>query len=230
MDKILIIEDDPAVSKGLEISLSNENYKTIIESDGEKGFHTALKIKPELILLDIMLPNKNGFEICKDLRLNGHNHPIIMLSAKAEEADKIIGLELGADDYVTKPFSIKELMARIKAILRRRSVIQNEFENYAFDDVTLDFAKLEAKKGNKKIDMSLKEYEILKYFINHEGKIVSRNDLLNEVWGYETFPTTRTVDNYILMLRKKIEQNPSQPKHLLTFHAAGYKFVTNNKK
>ena len=225
MNKILIIEDDPAVSKGLEITLKKENFDALTESDGEKGYRTALKIKPGLILLDIMLPNKNGFDICKDLRLNGHNFPIIMLSAKAEEADKIIGFELGADDYVTKPFSVKELMARIKAILRRRSVIINDFDKFEFDDVTLDFAKLEAKKGNRNIDMSLKEYEIMKYFIREEGKIVSRNDLLDEVWGYETFPTTRTVDNYILMLRKKIEANPSQPKHLLTYHAAGYKFV-----
>ncbi len=225
MNKILIIEDDPAVSKGLEISLKKENYESLTESDGEKGYQTALKIKPGLILLDIMLPNKNGFDICKDLRLNGHNFPIIMLSAKAEEADKVIGFELGADDYVTKPFSVKELMARVKAILRRRSVILNEFDNFTFDDVTLDFAKLEAMKGKKKIEMSLKEYEILKYIIRHEGNIVSRNDLLDEVWGYESFPTTRTVDNYILMLRKKIETDPSHPKHILTFHSAGYKFV-----
>jgi DNA-binding response OmpR family regulator len=225
MNKILIIEDDPAVSKGLEISLKKENYESLTESDGEKGYQTALKMKPGLILLDIMLPNKNGFDICKDLRLNGHNFPIIMLSAKAEEADKVIGFELGADDYVTKPFSVKELMARVKAILRRRSVILNEFDNFTFDDVTLDFAKLEAMKGKKKIEMSLKEYEILKYIIRHEGNIVSRNDLLDEVWGYESFPTTRTVDNYILMLRKKIETDPSHPKHILTFHSAGYKFV-----
>lgn len=225
MNKILIIEDDPAVSKGLEISLKKENYESITESDGEAGYKTALKIRPCLILLDIMLPNKNGFDICKDLRLKGHNFPIIMLSAKAEEADKVIGFELGADDYVTKPFSVKELMARVKAILRRRSVILNEFSNFSFDDVTLDFAKLEAQKGNKKIEMSLKEYEILKYIIRHEGNIVSRNDLLDEVWGYESFPTTRTVDNYILMLRKKIEADPSHPKHILTFHSAGYKFV-----
>jgi DNA-binding response OmpR family regulator len=225
MNKILIIEDDPAVSKGLQISLKKEMYESMVESDGEKGYQTALKIKSELILLDIMLPNKNGFDICKDLRLNGHNYPIIMLSAKAEESDKVIGLELGADDYVTKPFSVKELMARIKAILRRRTVIVHEFDKYEFGDVTLDFAKLEANKGDKKIDLSLKEYEILKYFISKEGSIVTRNDLLDEVWGYENFPTTRTVDNYILMIRKRIESNPSRPEHLLTYHSAGYKFV-----
>ena len=225
MNKILIIEDDPAVSKGLEISLKKEKYETLVEADGEKGYQTALNLKPGLILLDIMLPNKNGFDICKDLRLSGHNFPIIMLSAKAEEADKVIGFELGADDYVTKPFSVKELLARIKAILRRRSDIIIEFDKYTFGDVSLDFEKLEARKGNKKIDLSLKEYEILKYFISKEGKIVTRNDLLDEVWGYENFPTTRTVDNYILMIRKRIETNPARPEHLLTYHSAGYKFV-----
>lgn len=225
MDKILIIEDDPAVSRGLEISLKNENYDPIIESDGESGYQTAMKIKPELILLDIMLPGKNGYHICRDLRLNGHNFPIIMLSSKAEESDKVIGFEYGADDYVTKPFSVKELLARIRAILRRRTVILNGFDNYSFDNVTLDFARLEAKKGNKNIHLSLKEYEILKYFVIHEDKIVTRNDLLDKVWGMERFPTTRTVDNYILMLRKKIEHDPSRPKHLLTYHSAGYKFV-----
>lgn len=225
MNKILIIEDDPAVSKGLEISLKQENYETLTENDGEKGYQTALRLKPGLILLDIMLPGKNGFDICKDLRLNGHNYPIIMLSAKAEESDKVIGFELGADDYVTKPFSIKELIARIKAILRRRSDIKSDFDKFSFDNVTLDFEKLDAKKGSRKIDLSLKEFEILKYFIKQEDKIVSRNDLLDHVWGYEKFPTTRTVDNYILMIRKKIETNPSKPKHLLTYHSAGYKFV-----
>ncbi|HRI86232.1 MAG TPA: response regulator transcription factor [Ignavibacteria bacterium] len=225
MNKILIIEDDPAVSKGLEISLRKENFETLISSDGEKGFLTALKVKPEMILLDIMLPGKNGFDICKNLRLSGHNFPIIMLSAKAEEADKVIGLELGADDYITKPFSIRELVARIKAILRRRSVIKNDFDKFIFDDVTLDFAKMEAYKGDHKIEMSLKEYEIMKYFIGHEDSVVSRNDLLNEVWGYDSFPTTRTVDNYILILRKKIETNPSRPKHIITYHSVGYKFV-----
>lgn len=225
MTTILIIEDDPAVSKGLEVSLNQENYETLTANDGEEGYQTALKIKPGLILLDLMLPNKNGFDICKDLRLNGHNFPIIMLSAKAEESDKVIGFELGADDYVTKPFSIKELIARIKAVLRRRNDVAEEFDKFVFGNVTLNFEKLEAKKGSKKIDLSLKEYEILKYFIKQEDKIVSRNDLLDQVWGYENFPTTRTVDNYILMIRKKIETNPAKPKHLLTFHSAGYKFV-----
>lgn len=148
-----------------------------------------------------------------------------MLSARIEEADKVLGLELGADDYVTKPFSIRELISRIRAILRRSEVVKQQTDTFEIGSLRLDFRKMEASKGKKKIHMSLKEYEILKYFINHQDEVISRNQLLDEVWGYEVFPTTRTVDNYILMLRKKIEDNPSVPKHIFTIHSAGYKFV-----
>jgi DNA-binding response OmpR family regulator len=225
MKKILIIEDDPVIIKGLEDNLKVEHYNVISETDGAKGLNAAIKQKPDLILLDVMLPVKNGFEICKEFRQDKNNTPIIMLTAKNEEADKVLGLELGADDYVTKPFSIRELMARIKAILRRREAIGEEFDRYSFSDIKFDFKKMEAFKGKKKIEMSLKEYEIMKFFIKHEEEVVSRNMLLDEVWGYEVFPTTRTVDNYILMLRKKLEEDHSNPKHILTVHSAGYRFV-----
>jgi len=225
MKKILIIEDDPVIIKGLEDNLKIEHYNVISEIDGAKGLNAAIKHKPDLILLDVMLPGKNGFEICKELRQGKNNTPIIMLTAKNEEADKVLGLELGADDYVTKPFSIRELIARIKAILRRREAIVEEFNSYSFADIKLDFKKMEAFKGKKKIEMSLKEYEIMKFFIKHEEEVVSRNMLLDEVWGYDVFPTTRTVDNYILMLRKKLEEDHSSPKHILTVHSVGYRFV-----
>jgi DNA-binding response OmpR family regulator len=225
MKKILIIEDDLAIRTGLVDNLKLEHYNVISESDGAKGYEAAMKHQPDLILLDVMLPNKNGFEICKELRQNKNNTPIIMLTAKIEEADKVLGLELGADDYVTKPFSIRELIARIKAILRIREAIADDFSEYSFSDVKLDFKKMEAHKGKMNIDLSLKEYEIMKYFIKHEEEVVSRNMLLDEVWGYDVFPTTRTVDNYILMLRKKIEDDHSHPKHILTVHAAGYRFI-----
>ncbi|MGA2668562.1 MAG: response regulator transcription factor [Ignavibacteria bacterium] len=225
MKKILIIEDDPVIIKGLEDNLKIEHYNVISEIDGAKGLNAAIKHKPDLILLDVMLPVKNGFEICKELRQGKNNTPIIMLTAKNEEADKVLGLELGADDYVTKPFSIRELIARIKAILRRREAIVEEFNSYSFADIKLDFKKMEAFKGKKKIEMSLKEYEIMKFFIKHEEEVVSRNMLLDEVWGYDVFPTTRTVDNYILMLRKKLEEDHSSPKHILTVHSVGYRFV-----
>jgi len=225
MKTILIIEDDPAISRGLEESLKAENYDVIYEENGESGFKTAQSSNPELIILDLMLPGKNGLDICKELRQEGNNVLILMLTSKTEEMDKVLGLEMGADDYVTKPFSIRELIARIKALLRRRIEIQKDIKKFSFGNVELDFKRMETTKKNKQVKMSLKEFEILKFFISHEGEVVSRDKLLDEVWGYENYPTTRTVDNFILMLRKKIEDNPSVPKHILTFHSAGYKFV-----
>lgn len=225
MNKILIIEDDPAISIGLKESLVNENYKVITEESGDRAINAVKFEKPDLIILDVMLPGKDGFEICKELRMSGDFTPIVMLTAKNEEVDKVLGLELGADDYVTKPFSIRELAARIKGILRRRTNIEQEFDMYSFGDISINFKKMECKKGSKNVDMSLKEFEIIKYFAKHEEEVITRNMLLDEVWGYETFPSTRTVDNYILMLRKKIEDNPAVPKHILTIHSAGYKFV-----
>jgi DNA-binding response OmpR family regulator len=225
MNTILIIEDDPAISKGLEESLRTENYKVLCEENGESGITTAKSSKPDLIILDIMLPGINGLEICKELRREGYNVPILMLTSKREETDKVLGLELGADDYVTKPFSLRELLARIRALLRRRLEIEKDLEKFSFGEISLDFKRMEASKGKEQIKFSLKEFEILKFFIKHEGEVVTREMLLDEVWGYDTFPTTRTVDNFILMLRKKIEDNPSVPKHILTYHSAGYKFV-----
>jgi DNA-binding response OmpR family regulator len=225
MNTILIIEDDPAISKGLEESLRTENYKVLREENGESGITTAKSSKPDLIILDIMLPGINGLEVCKELRRGGYNVPILMLTSKREETDKVLGLELGADDYVTKPFGLRELLARIRALLRRRLEIEKEQEKFSFGKISIDFKRMEASKGKEQIKFSLKEFEILKFFIKHEGEVVTREMLLNEVWGYDTFPTTRTVDNFILMLRKKIENNPSAPKHILTYHSAGYKFV-----
>jgi DNA-binding response OmpR family regulator len=225
MKKILVVEDDPAISKGLIENLEQEHYKVVSANDGEKGYKMAKRENPDLIILDIMLPSKNGYEICQDLRKESVATPIIMLTGKGEEADKVLGLELGADDYVTKPFSIRELLARVRAVLRRKFEAEHDINEYAFGDVHLDFKKMEATKGKKQLKMSAKEFEILKFFAKREGQVISRNVLLDEVWGYEVYPTTRTVDNYILSVRKKIEDNPSRPKHLLTVHTAGYKFI-----
>jgi DNA-binding response OmpR family regulator len=225
MKTILIIEDDKSIRTGLKDNLEIENFKVIAEADGLKGYERAIKDKPDLILLDLNLPLKNGFEVCRDLRMNNNNTPVIMLTARIEEADKVLGLELGADDYVTKPFSVRELISRIKAVLRRSEVVKLNTEKIEIGNLSIDFKKMEAYKGKKQIHLSLKEYEILKYFINHLEEVITRNQLLDEVWGYDVFPTTRTVDNYILMLRKKIEDNPSVPKHIFTIHSAGYKFV-----
>jgi len=225
MKTILIVEDDSSIQKGLKENLELEHFKILTESDGEDGYKSAIKNKPDLIILDVMLPSKNGFDICRDIRKENINTPIIMLTGKSAETDKVLGLELGADDYITKPFSLRELIARINAILRRVNNIEKEFDNYSFSDVVIDFKKMEIKKGKKDIEMSLKEFEIMKFFVKHEAEVVTRNQLLDEVWGYEVFPTTRTVDNYILMIRKKLESNPAVPKHILTIHSAGYKFV-----
>lgn len=225
MKRILAIEDDPAILRGLVASLKAEHYEVLTATDGEKGYQIGKRGNIDLIILDLMLPNKNGEEICRDLRKEGINIPILMLTVKKEEMDKVLGLEVGADDYVTKPFSIRELHARIKALLRRPPALKKEIDAYTFGDVHVDFKKHEVTKNKAPLQLSVRELEVLKYLIQHEGEVVTRDMLLENVWGYEAFPTTRTVDNYILSLRKKIEENPSKPKHLLTIHTAGYKFV-----
>jgi len=225
MKKILIIEDDPATLTGIEETLKEEHFDVSTVMSGQMGYEKAKEGKYDLIILDLMLPEKNGIDICKDLRRDGINTPILMLTGKKEEIDKVIGLEIGADDYVTKPFSIRELVARVKALLRRPQEIRPEVEEYSFDNIYLNFKKQEAKKGNNPVELSVMEFKVMKYFIQREGEVIERNNLLDEVWGYENYPSTRTVDNFILNLRKKIEVDHSNPKHLLTVHGAGYKFV-----
>ena len=225
MKRILVIEDDPAILKGLTASLNEEQYEVVSASEGEQGYRMAKRENIDLIILDIMLPGKNGQDICRDLRKDGVNTPILMLTSKKQETDKVVGLELGADDYVTKPFSMRELLARVRALLRRSTDVRKDVEEYSFGVIHLDFKKQEALKKNKPIELSAMEFKILKYFIQREREVVTRDQLLDEVWGYENFPTTRTVDNYILTLRKKIEETPAKPKHLLTVHKSGYKFV-----
>lgn len=225
MNHILIIEDDSAIAQGLGDSLKEENFAVMCEADGEKGYKQAKKQKFDLIILDLMLPSMSGRDVCKNLRSDGIQTPILMLTSKSDESDKVLGLELGADDYMTKPFSIKELIARVHALLRRQISVVSTIYECKFGDVYVDFRKQEARKGEKLIKMRAKEFELLKYFVEHEGEVIERAQLLDNVWGYEVAPTTRTVDNYILGLRKKLEKNPSKPKHFLTIHTAGYKFV-----
>jgi DNA-binding response OmpR family regulator len=226
MYQILIIEDDPAILKGLHESLEAEHYQILSTMDGEKGFQLALNEKPDLILLDLMLPGMNGQEICKKLRDEHVTVPILMLTSKKEETDKVLGLELGADDYITKPFSIRELHARIRAHLRRTDLIRKKVDTYSFADIELDFKKQKAMKKNNQIKLSVKEFEILHFFVQYEDEVITRDMLLDQVWGYDVYPTTRTVDNYILNLRKKIEDDPANPKHILTIHKSGYKFIS----
>jgi len=225
MKKILVVEDDPATVAGLSETLSEEHFEVATVMSGKMGYEKAKEGSYDLIILDLMLPDKSGVEVCKDLRRDGINTPILMLTGKKEEIDKVIGLEMGADDYVTKPFSIRELVARVKALLRRPTEIHPDLEEYSFSNVEINFKKQDAKKGNKPIELSAMEFKVIKYFVQREGVVIDRNKLLDEVWGYQNYPSTRTVDNFILNLRKKIEDDHSEPKHLITVHGAGYKFV-----
>jgi len=225
MKKILIIEDDPAISMGLVESLESENYQTTSVDNGEKGYLLAKEGIHDLIILDLMLPGKNGMDVCKDLRMEGVSTPILMLTSKKEELDKVLGLELGADDYMTKPFSIRELLARIKAIMRREPEIKNEIQECSFGNLYINFKAMEATKNKKPIELSNMEFKLLNYLCQQENVVIDRDTLLDEVWGYDNYPSTRTVDNFILSLRKKIEDDPSDPNHLITVHGAGYKFI-----
>ncbi len=225
MKKILIIEDDPATIAGLEETLKEENFEVSTSMSGQMGYDKALEGQFDLIILDIMLPDKNGTEICRDLRKNRVNTPILMLTGKKEEIDIVLGFGVGADDYLTKPFSLRILVERVKALLRRPQEIKSDIEEYSFSNFYLNFKKNEATKSGKSIELSVLEYKVLKYLISHEGEVIERNKLLDEVWGYKNYPSTRTVDNFILNLRKKIEDDHSDPKHLKTVHGAGYKFV-----
>ena len=224
---ILIIEDDVSILRGLKDNLVFEGYEVQSATDGHEGLKLALEVSPDLLLLDIMLPGLSGYDICRKLREQKTGVPIIMLTARGKEVDKVAGLDLGADDYVTKPFSVPELMARIRAVLRRGGNDASEVESFAFGDVTIDFKKYETMVAGEEVKLSSREYAIMKVFVTHAGEVIHRHMLLDEVWGYETFPTTRTVDNYILDLRKKLESDPSHPKHILSIRGAGYKFVPN---
>jgi DNA-binding response OmpR family regulator len=225
-EKILIIEDEEDLVKGLKLNLVDEGYRIDWAADGEEGLRMALEESPDLILLDIMMPKMNGLDVCREIRKKGLNVPIIMLTAKGEEIDKVVGLEIGADDYMTKPFSVRELLARIKAHLRRESRGGKTAPDvYSFSDVEIDFTHFKVRRGTKEWDLTSLEVEILKYFILHVNEVVSREDLLDKVWGFDKFPTTRTIDNHILKLRKKIEQNPSYPKHILSIYGEGYRFM-----
>jgi len=226
--RILVIEDDPAILRGLVDSLSEEGFEVLSASDGEKGRLMAKRENIALIILDIMLPGKNGLDVCRELRREGVETPILILTSRREEIDQVLGLELGADDYVTKPFSLKVLLARIHTLIRRKGNSRKTIDEYSFGDVELDFRKQEARKKKQEIRLSTKEFKILKYLAVHEGEVITRDMLLTDVWEYgveENIPTTRTIDNSILSIRKKLESDPSSPVHLLTIHKAGYKLV-----
>ena len=224
-NKILIVEDEPAMVAGLRDNFEYEGYEVISAEDGVTGLERALADNPDLVVLDVMMPRMSGLDVCKQLKAKRPSVPIIMLTARGQEIDKVVGLELGADDYVTKPFSVRELMARVKAVLRRVSSPAPAPEVYRFSDIEVNIRSNEVRRNGNVIDLSAKEFALLAYFIAHPVEILSRDRLLDEVWGYENYPTTRTVDTHIVHLRQKLEPNPEEPRFILTVHGSGYKFV-----
>ena len=226
MERILVVEDEAKLRRVLVDFLKSEGYDVITAADGEQGLNMARDQHPQVIILDVMLPKKSGFDVCRELRALGVTTPILMLTAKGEEIDKVLGLELGADDYMTKPFGLKELNARLHALLRRIGDQRQDIgERYQIGAVTVDFKQQAVLRGKKTTLLSATEASLLKYFIQHRGEVITREALLNQVWGYERFPTTRTVDTHVLNLRKKIEDHPENPKWILTLHGSGYKFT-----
>ena len=225
MAKILIVEDEPDMVLGLKDNFEFEGYEVLTASDGVTGLERARSHKPDVVILDIMLPRLSGLEVCKTLRSEGFSAPIVMLTARGQEIDKVVGLELGADDYVTKPFSLRELLARVRAILRRTEGTNKRLSRYRFSDIELDFEAYRAKKAGEALDLSPREFELLRYLIERKGDTVTRDKLLEDVWGYESYPSTRTVDTHIAKLRAKIGDSGSEPTWILTIHGVGYKFV-----
>ncbi len=226
MSVILVVEDEPAILRGLADNLKFESYDVLTAADGEAGYRLLKERKPDLVILDLMLPKLSGYEVCRKARAEGIATPILMLTARGEEGDRVLGLDLGADDYVTKPFSVRELMARVRALLRRSQPPKSLPDELRFDDVVVDFRSYEARKGGRLLEMTRKEFSLLRLLAARAGEVLTRDELLNEVWGYEKYPTTRTVDNHIASLRTKLERDPAQPEHLRTVHGVGYKFVS----
>lgn len=221
---IAVIEDEPSVRSGLTLNLELEGFRVVSAADGEEGVEVVTKHRPDLIILDVMMPRKDGFEVCRELRNSGVSTPLILLTAKSEEVDKVLGLELGADDYLAKPFGMLELVARVKALLRRAQPTQ-EVDRIQFADVVVDFKAYKAERSTTPLELSAREYRLLRFLVAKKGTVVTRDELLDQVWGYNSYPSTRTVDNHIAKLRQKIERDVESPQHILTVHGVGYKFV-----
>jgi two-component system alkaline phosphatase synthesis response regulator PhoP len=225
MPKILIVEDEPGMVAGLRDNFEFEGYQVLSAMDGVSGLERALADSPDLVILDVMMPRMSGLDVCKQLKSRRPAIPIIMLTARGQEVDKVVGLELGADDYVTKPFSIRELLARVKAVLRRVGSVPKAQDSYSFGDVEVNLQSCQVSRRGRSLDFSSKEFDLLRYFLSHPGEALTRDRLLEEVWGYDKFPTTRTVDAHIVRLRQKLEPKPDDPRFFLTVHGTGYKFV-----
>jgi two-component system alkaline phosphatase synthesis response regulator PhoP len=225
MTRILVVEDERLLARGLEDDLKLEGYDVEIQSDGEAAARRAREQRFDLIVLDVMLPGKDGFEVCRELRRSGLHTPVILLTAKAQESDKVLGLEIGADDYVTKPFSPRELRARVKALLRRASLPGGEApETFRFGDAEVDFARGELRRAGRPVEITPREFKLLAAFVRNRGRVLSRERLIDEVWGETTFVTDRVIDQHVTNLRKKIEPNPPKPQFLVSVRGMGYRF------
>ena len=229
MKRILVVEDEPDMQSGIKDNLEFEGYEVDTASDGKEGLQKILSNGFDLVLLDVMLPHISGFDVCKKVRHENNETPIIFLTAKGEEIDKVIGLESGGDDYLTKPFSLRELLARVKAVLRRTekqtgTVASSKIE---IGKLSVDFDTYTATIANEQVKMTSKEFEILQYLLKHKNATISRDSLLDNVWGYDFQPTTRTIDNFILKLRQKVEDNPNDPQIIITVHGMGYRLVSS---
>jgi DNA-binding response OmpR family regulator len=225
MIRILIIEDDLALLRGLKDNFEEEGYRVSTATDGETGYRKIREDGPDLVILDLMLPKMSGYEVCRMVRDDGITTPILMLTARGEEADRILGLDLGADDYVSKPFSIREVLARVRALLRRANPPTALPDELRFDDVVVDFRRCEASKDGRPVELTRREYGVLRFLAARSGDVVGRHELLEEVWGSRDYITVRTVDNHVASLRAKLEEKASKPRHLLTMRGIGYKFV-----
>ena len=225
MKRILVVEDEPQMLLGLRDNLELEGYEVLTAVDGDEGLTKALSTAPDLVLLDVTLPRKNGFDVCRELRAREISTAVVMLTARSQEIDMVRGLEIGADDYVTKPFSITELLARIRAVLRRAGGRPASLESCRIGDVEINFRMHQAYRSGQRIDFTAREFALLRYLVAHTGQVVTREQILNQVWGYEESPTTRTIDNFVAKLRQKLETTAREPEHILTVHGSGYKFV-----
>ncbi|HWC01528.1 MAG TPA: response regulator transcription factor [Methylomirabilota bacterium] len=224
MPRILIVDDEPAMVRGLDDNLRFEGYQTLVAANGREGLDLAFREGPDLVLLDVAMPGMSGWDVLRALRSKGVDIPVVMLTARGEEADRVLGLELGADDYITKPFSLRELLARVRAVLRRPGPRQR-MDVCQFGDVRLHLRARQAFRAGAEVRLTRKEFDLLRYLVEHRGEILTRERLLDEVWGYERFPTTRTVDTHVLRLRQKFERDPERPAHILTVHGQGYRFA-----
>jgi DNA-binding response OmpR family regulator len=225
MERILVIEDDVSVQKALRRTFESAGFEVAVAPDGMSAVETFQSTLPRAVLLDLRLPGKSGQDICREIRGMSPNVPILVLSAASDVVDKVLLLELGADDYVTKPFSPRELLARVRTALRRLTQGADKQEVYSFDEIEVNFAKMELLRSGQPVPLTPQEFKMLRFFLNNKDRVVSRNELLNEVWGYHSYPTTRTVDTHILRLRQKLEKDPADPIHFRTVHGTGYKFV-----